>query len=683
MPLSVNQTASVEAESREIAGGRPSTATLISGGLAAAGPGAITVYLAFRSGGFFAGAPAIVAVVLGVALMLRIMLAERPFEGFGPTLVCAAVGLGLYTVWTLLSALWSHAPAQAMIEFDRALMYWLALVLFGSFGWTRERLLWAVRLLALGMFIVALLGLITRVLPEVHSLGASLENSRLSYPLSYWNGVGIFTAVAIIITLGLATRREEPPVSRALAAAAMPILVATLYFTFSRGAVLALVIGIPVFIVCAMRRELIPTALAILPPVAVAVLLCLGTGDLSSAHYAGPTGVSEGKTLTWELVGLAVAAAALRTLLIPLDRRLDRIEISAERRRRAWITSAAVIVVAIVVVGVAVDAPSRISSGWDSFTGNKTLKDPRELQDRFTTLSNNGRVVQWETGLDNFARHPLLGSGAGTYGQVWAKEGSAEFRIVNAHSIYFETMSNLGAPGLIFLLVGLFSLLIGLLIRVRGPDQVIYASIFAAALTWMLHAGYDWDWELPATGFFLFSLGATAISARPEGDSKAASWSPPVPTRIVRVAMGIGCLALIVSPALVALSQGYLNSAVRNLQASDCPAATRDALDSIHVLSVRPEPYQVLGFCDSRAGEGELAIQMLQTAVARDPDEWESYYGLALVQAVAEQDPRAAAAKAHELAPHELSTLELVEKFETKDPQKWKRRALRTRLPIL
>jgi ABC-type nickel/cobalt efflux system permease component RcnA len=44
-------------------------------GISVCGPAAITAYLAFRSGGFFAGAPAVVAVVLGIALTLRLVLA--------------------------------------------------------------------------------------------------------------------------------------------------------------------------------------------------------------------------------------------------------------------------------------------------------------------------------------------------------------------------------------------------------------------------------------------------------------------------------------------------------------------------------------------------------------------------------------------------------------------------------
>lgn len=671
---------------------RPSRATLVAAALAAIGPGAITFYLAFRSGGYFAGAPAIVAVVLGVALMLRLVLAEDPFEGFGPTLICAAVGLGLYAVWTLTSALWSHAPAQALIEFDRALMYWLGLVLFGSFGWTRERMVWAMRMLALAMVLVAVASLVTRVLPELHHIQASIENDRLSYPLSYWNAVGIFAAVTIVLCVGLATRREEPPVVKALAAAAVPLVTATLYFCFSRGALAALAIGLVVFFVCCIRRELIASVISIVPPTVVAVLLCLGTHELSTKHYSDALGVSEGHTLTWQLIGCAVAAAALRVATIPLDRRLDRIQISAQARRRAWIVTGVTAALIVVIGGIAVNAPRKIGHGFDKFTESGSLQDPKELQDRYTTLNNNGRVVQWELGWDTFKKHPLLGTGAGTYGQVWAKEGNGLFKVVNAHSIYFETLSNLGAPGLILFLIALFSIMVGLLMRIRGPDQILYAALFAAVFTWAIHAGFDWDWEMPATGFFIFAVGGMAIAARasgapaegePDAEGESTASSARAPGRALRLALGIGCLVLVVSPALVAISQGMLNSAVRNLQAGNCGKASHEALDAIHVLSVRPEPYQVLGFCDSRAGEHQLAIQMLETAVNRDPGEWESYYGLALVKGAAGEDPRPAARKAHELAPHVLLTEEAVEMFETNDPQKWERRAKQARLPIL
>jgi O-antigen ligase len=673
----VESTVTATSQSGPAPRGRRPLAFLAPFAISVSGVAAITAYLAFRSGGYFAGAPAIVAVVLGIALTFRLVLADAPFKGFGTTSILAVVGLGAYAAWALISTAWSDAPAQALVQFDLALMYWLGLVFFGSFGSSRERVVWALRLLAVAMFAVAVAALVTRLIPSILSAPVTLENYRLGYPLSYWNALGVFVSVAIVLCAGLATRAEEPLGVKAAAAAALPILVSALYFTFSRGAIGVLVICLALFVVLAARRELVPSLIAIVPPVAIALALSLGTDVLSTAHFTSARGVSEGHTLAWQLIACAVGAGVLRIGMFPLDRALARLEIPKQTRRRATLVGVGAIVVAIVVVGVAVDAPAKISNDFQSFADTKPPKDPEALQDRLTNLNNNGRVVQWELALKNFGGQPLEGSGAGTFARVWAQEGNGELKVVNAHSLYLEVMSNLGLPGIIFLLTALISIFVGLAMRIRGPDRVLYATIFTAAFTWALHAGLDWDWELPATGFFVFGLGGLAIAADRRG---SIGWSPG---RTVRVALGIGSLALVVSPALMAISQGYLDSSVRGLEKGDCGTASHDALKSIQTLSVRPEPYQVLGFCDSRAGQNALAISLLRTAISRDPGEWESYYGLALVQAAAEKDPRPAARKALSLAPYEPLTKEAVHMFRTADPKKWRRRALRARLPIL
>jgi O-antigen ligase len=656
---------------------RPGLPAVALTAVVAAGPAACTAYLAFRSGGYFAGAPAIVAIVLAVALVLRLMLAEAPFEGIGPAMAWAIVGLGGFTLWTLLSAFWSHAPAQALINFDRALMLWLALVLFGSFGWSRDRVLWAVRILAATMVAVAILSLVTRLLPNIHEIPENFARDRLGYPLSYWNGLGVFVAVAILFCCGLATRRDEPPASKALASGAVPILAATLYFTFSRGSIAALLIGLAAFVALAARREMIPAAIAILPPTVIAVLLCLGTHTLSTEHYAAPAGVTEGHRLAWEVVACAVAAGVLRLLLRPLDRRLAAITLTPEFRRRAWIVAGAV--VAVVVVGVGVAASGRISEDFHHFTESQGIEDTGELQHRLTDINNNGRIAQWKLALDRFSAEPLLGDGAGTFARSWAKEAEDESRIVDSHSLYLGVLAELGLPGLLLLLTALLAILIATARRIFGPERVLYAAVFAAMLTWALHASVDWDWQLPATGFFVFALGGMAIAAR---RGEGPGWAPPVPGRTARIALSLCALALVVSPALVAISQGYLDAAVRDFEEGDCAGASRNALKAINTLSVRPEPYQLLGFCDSKAGQHELAISMLETAIERDRGEWESYYGLALVQAAAGQDPRAAARKAYELAPHEPLAEEGKELFTSGNPQIWERRAQSARLPV-
>jgi hypothetical protein len=680
MPLSVSPTPSTH----EHSGGdlREPWSRLTPAWVAAAcavlGPAAITAYLAFRSGGYFAGAPAIIAVVLAIALVLRLMLAERPFEGFGPAMVLATVGLGGFAVWTLASAFWSHAPAQALIAFDRALMYWLALVLFGSFGWRSERLLWAVRALAATIFVIAALSLITRILPHVHSIPAGVSRDRLSYPISYWNGLGVFLAVGLVFCCGLATRDEEPIWSKTLASAAVPILAATMYFTFSRGAIGALVIGMAVLVLLTFRRGSITAAIAIVPPTAVAVVLCLGTHVLSTEHYEAARGITEGHRLAWELAGLTVAAGLIRLALMPLDRWMEGIDVSADARRRAWVVFSGAAVIALFCFVLAFSG--KISDGFEKFTESGGIADTGELQGRLTNFNNNGRLEQWELALDTFSEKPLQGEGAGTFARIWAKENTRGSRVLDSHSLYLGVMAELGLVGILLLLLGMLAILVAAARRIFSPDRVLQATVFSALLTWAVHAGFDWDWQLTATGFFFFALGGMAIAAKPTEEWVA--WAPAISGRTARLALSVGCLVLVVTPALVAISQGKLNSAVRKFDEGNCGGASREALSAIHVLSVRPDPYQVIGFCDKLEGQDALAVSMLETAVKRDEGEWESWYGLAVVQAADGQDPRAAAAKAYELAPHEPLAQEGREMFSAGNPKKWKRRAETARLPI-
>ncbi len=56
------------------------------------------------------------------------------------------------------------------------------------------------------------------------------------------------------------------------------------------------------------------------------------------------------------------------------------------------------------------------------------------------------------------------------------------------------------------------------------------------------------------------------------------------------------------------------------------------ALGAAEVLSPRPEPYAILGYCDVRLGVSRLGVQAMENAISRDPGNWEYHYGLALVQ---------------------------------------------------
>src|SRR5260370_671127 len=82
--------------------------------------------------------------------------------------------------WVWLSGQWSHAPGRALLDFDRDLLYVLALGLFGSVPRTSETLKWMLRGVATGAFVVCICGLFTRLLPDVWPTSPGIANQRLS-----------------------------------------------------------------------------------------------------------------------------------------------------------------------------------------------------------------------------------------------------------------------------------------------------------------------------------------------------------------------------------------------------------------------------------------------------------------------------------------------------------------------
>ena len=93
----------------------------------------------------------------------------------------------------------------------------------------------------------------------------------------------------------------------------------------------------------------------------------------------------------------------------------------------------------------------------------------------------------------------------------------------------------------------------------------------------------------------------------------------PAPSSTGRILLALGCLVVAITPARVALSQQNLNQSVNAFQAGDCGSAIDHALASASALNQRPEPFEVLGYCDMRIGRPGLAVRVMQSAVDRDP----------------------------------------------------------------
>jgi hypothetical protein len=242
----------------------------------------------------------------------------------------------------------------------------------------------------------------------------------------------------------------------------------------------------------------------------------------------------------------------------------------------------------------------------------------------------------------------------------------------NAHSLYIENLGDLGLLGLALVLIFVLAVLYGFAARLRGPNRTVYGALFAAGLAWALHAGVDWDWQMPAVTFWFFAMGGAALAA-PKRRVRLGG-SPPLTVR-AGIAISLLVLAAIV-PARVAISQGKLNQAVQTFELhSDCQQVIREANDSISVLGVRPDAYRQKGYCQARLGRTKQAVISMREAVDRDPHNWQCRYSLAVAEAAAGMDPRPAAREALRLDPLEPAVLDLVNRFRGTNRQAWRSQA--------
>jgi O-antigen ligase/polysaccharide polymerase Wzy-like membrane protein len=657
-------------------------------------PGLVVVALGLRAGSYFAGTTALGVVIGLVGVVVVLQLAPRPFAGVGTGAVVAVGCLGLLAVESLASIAWSHSAARGLIESDRFLLYAVLALLGAAAARAPGRLRAAITGVTGGIVVLAAIGVFTRLLPSVLPTARPYEPARLSYPLTYWNGLGVLLAAGMLLCAGLTCSSRSSRLVRALSAAAVPLLAVGLYLTLARGAIVALGFGLVALVVLGRSWRLLTGGLAVLPPTALALVVAYGQDVVASDRYTSAAGVSQGRHLTVVLVICMVVAGLLRLAMEPVERRLEGRRPRWRPTRRARLGAAAAALLVVVVAAIALGAPHAVSEGARKFADSSSVSDSRS---RLTSVGNNGRIAHWTVALDTFRAHPLKGTGAGTYAVEWARQRQTNLSVLHAHSAYLGALSDLGLVGGLLLIGGVLALLVGLARQARGPDALLGAAAFAGALTWALHTGIDWDLELPATGAWVFLVGGMAL-ARPAAGAvvdrppaagsptgAVRSASPPVGRPLsgtIRLAAGVAVLVLAVTPALVAVSQVHIGAGVTALKHGNCPRAISESLSATGTLGLRPEPYETLGFCDVRLGNPKLGVQMMQRAVDRDPDWWEYRYGLALVQGAAGLDPRPALAQARRLNPREGLPRDFAAALKgAKGPRAWRQAALTARLP--
>lgn len=605
------------------------------------------VALAFSSGGYFPSEWGLVTLAFLLVLLAAVTLADR-IEIGRPALVllAALVGLGL---WQLASVLWSAGAGPPVAEAERTLLYLAAAaaLLLCLSPATVPALLEGI---AAGATIVSVYALGTRLAPGL--LGGAYDPSsgyQLAKPIGYWNALGLLLVFGLVLAAGIALRRDA--VRAPLAAAAAVPLTTGLYFTFSRGSVAALAVALVVLV--ALDRDRLRAALLLATFLVVplgAVVLAGRSASLTTAGATLQTAQREGHRLAWQLVALALLAAAVQ---VAAGWVISRMQVGRPLRRRLTAAAVALVVLLGVAGLVRTGGPGAIADRARAAFVEEPPATTGGLDRRLLSASGNGRAAYWRVAARMVGREPLLGGGAGSFTRVWARERPVANEARDAHNLYLEALAELGPVGLALLVVVLTAPFVSLRRVGRDPSAAAAASVLVAFL---LHAAVDWDWEIPLLTLVALACGAALLVLEPR--------KRPVALSTARRTAVLGAIGVALAGSLVVhVGNRAVGDALDALAADDPVRAAAAGERARTWMPWSSEGGQLLGEALAEDGRDREAREVLRRAARRDPGEWSIWYDLASVSTGAERVT--ALTRARELNPLSVEIEALATEIQT------------------
>lgn len=575
--------------------------------------------LSYANGGFDVTTRAYAALaawwLIGVGAALGLGSARARLSR---TAIAVAVLFALFAVWTLISMAWAPDAERAFAQFNQVSLCVAVLVL----GLFLARVVPAVFLgagIALALSAIAGVSLVSRLFPSTFGVppGATVLGPlavRLSFPLGYWNGLGIGVALAVPLLLA-AMCSERSRLVRAVAALPFPIIAADMYLASSRGAFAAAFVAVVAFLLLAPQRwpALAAAAVGGVAGAAGVAELVHKRALVSAQTNPGSTTLSpltvhQGHSAALMIALTCIGASVLWLVVSEAGRRLP-----TPRPLVGWITAG--VLVAIVVAGVAASHPIR---RFQEFKSTNTVKGSGTyVTNHLLSSTGSGRWQFWGAAVSQFRAHPLNGGGAGSWEFWWLQHGSLPLFTQVAHSLYLETMAELGVIGLLLLLGWLLLAVVGAIRSARALSSAYVAAFAATAIAFFVAAAYDWIWQLSGIAVVAVGCLGVALGALP-------SRSEPTARRVglLRPALALLAVAAIV-PQVVVLAAGiHLNDSHAAAAANDPARARSDALAAKAVEPWAATPYVQLGRLAQDEGRYAEAHRWLAQAIARSPQDW-------------------------------------------------------------
>jgi hypothetical protein len=567
---------------------------------------AATVAAALFNGLFDPSAYAVGSIVIWAAVLAGLVSRVLPLARVAPPAAIAGLCLAGIVVLAGASIAWTSDQGRGFEEAVQASAYLGLFTLSACTASPGGRGQWLAGL-TVGLTVVAALAVASRLQPgllENHGLIELIPHSgsRLSYPIGYWNGLGALLAAAAIL-LADAGARAPQRWFRVAAIAGIPMVALAMRYAASRGAVLAMLLGLAVLVAAAPDRRRQLRALGVGAIGGGAVVLATSGFHSLTEGLGDSTARSEGDWASAILLAGVLLTGALAWFA-------DGRELRQRVPRPVAIGLAAAVAAGVVVAIVLSDPATRF----------REFKEPPPATPGASyvisnqTFSGSGRWQLWGEAIDAFDSAPIAGIGAGGYEDWWAQHAPIFLFARSAHSLPLQQLAELGLLGGLLLLAFFAAVVVaGRLQLGDGIDErgVLGALLVAGAVT----AATDWSWEIPAVLAPTLVAAGLFTSSAPSSESRR----DPFP-------VGLGAIAMawvaMVAAGLVLLTELKLDqsrSAARDGRIDD---AIERALEARTIQPWSSEPYTQLALLEEARGNLDRAMERLKQAEARDPEDW-------------------------------------------------------------
>src|SRR6266508_3173715 len=591
----------------------------------ASGALAIGVFwIAYENGSSSLTARSVLAIAIWWVVLLGVGFGFLPRARVDRPVVVVGALLALFLVDTFASVFWAPSAAAAFDEFNRVALY-LGLFVLVALSVRRSDLgRWADGL-ALGLVATAVVALVSRLFPDLFSPRGLPEflpssSTRLSFPIGYWNGLGILMGMTVPLCLRYALTAPTA-LRRSLGILPIPILVSVVYFTSSRGGVATAVIGTVVFLAATNRGwEALGAVVAAAVGSAATLAALVPRNQLVNGPLGSDAAHSQGRIAAPLVLGCCLLAAAAYLLGARL---------LAGRRAPSPLVGRIVLGVALLALGGAVVAlhPIRRFDEFQRIPGTASASGDF-VRSHLLSGNGSGRWQFWAAAIDEFETAPVAGRGAGSYEPWWAQHASFTYFLRNAHSLYLETLGELGLIGFLLIVsafVAGIAMAVRRLLRVAPREPPTIAALSAVFVGFAFGASIDWVWQITAitaVAIAALALVAAAETARPRPVATAGERGE----RSIRFAIGaaalIGGWLLICAAAIPWLASIKLADSQAAVRRGDGDAAFSAAADAKRIQPWAAAPYLQLALVDEASGQLAAARGWIEKAIHRDSENW-------------------------------------------------------------